>query len=68
MLMCSPGNFQDLREHKAAKSFNEQYTSIFEKIPVSDQGRAMRGLDDWGFHRNAKASLEEDPQRTSQPH
>ncbi len=48
MLMCSPGNFQDLREHIAANSFNAQYTSIFEKIPVSDQGRAMRGLDDWG--------------------
>ncbi len=49
MLMWSPGNFQDLREQWAANSFNEQYTSIFEKIPVLDQGRAMRGLYDWGF-------------------
>lgn len=30
-------------------SFSEQYTRIFEKIPVLDQGKAMRGLDDWGF-------------------
>lgn len=37
------------RKKKLQIGFSEQLTRIFEKIPMLDQGKAMRGLDDWGF-------------------